>query len=77
MNCWIIPFAGKFNTPIGIIKPYLAVIDSGRSGLAAEIVALQRTDEKLKKESDFCEECFQKLKQERGIPDWEDWGEER
>jgi len=40
--------------------------------LADEIVALQKTEEKLQKEAAICEERFRKLKQEMGIPDRED-----
>ena len=36
-----------------------------------EIIALQKTDEKLQKEATICEERFRKLKQEIGIPERE------
>ena len=34
-----------------------------------EIIALQKTEEKLQKEAAICEERFRKLKQEMGIPE--------
>ena len=40
--------------------------------LADEIAALQKTDEKLRKEAAICEERFRKMKQEMGIPEREE-----
>ncbi len=40
-----------------------------RRHLADEIVALQKNDEKLRKEAAICDERFRKLKEERGIPE--------
>ena len=40
--------------------------------LSDEIAALQKTNEKRKREATICEERFQKLKKEMGIPERED-----
>ena len=40
--------------------------------LSDEIIALQKTDEKLQKEAAISEEHFRKLKQEMGIPEREE-----
>ena len=40
--------------------------------LADEIIALQKTEEKLRKEAALCDERFRELKQEMGIPEREE-----
>ncbi len=40
--------------------------------LSDEIVALQRDEEKLRKEAAICEDRFRAMKKEMGIPDQEE-----